>query len=249
MNLLDALLETLPEGDIERAVVGLRWTAVAVRQGGEKRCGLATTLAAPHEHGGDPDVPQAGGIADLPAHTVAGWVRSSKPTLNSLGVAAINALIPQSDKGWREGNAREILLHYGRGKRVVMVGRFPFAEEVGAEARELIVLEQDPGPDDLPAGEARAVLPDAEFVSVTGMTLVNGTLQELLGWCSPEAMVMVMGPSTPLSPVLFDYGVDILAGSVVTDVEAVLQTVGQGAGFRQVHRAGVRLVSMWKSRL
>ena len=62
--------------------------------------------------------------------------------------------------------------------------------------------------------------------------------------CSPEALVLVLGPSTPLSPVLFRYGVHILSGSVVEDVEAVLQAVSQGANFRQVHRYGVRLVTI-----
>jgi uncharacterized protein (DUF4213/DUF364 family) len=56
--------------------------------------------------------------------------------------------------------------------------------------------------------------------------------------------VLLLGPTTPLSPVLFDHGVHILSGAVVTDVEGVLRTVGQGGNFRQVHRAGVRLVTM-----
>jgi len=54
----------------------------------------------------------------------------------------------------------------------------------------------------------------------------------------------VLGPSTPLSPVLFDYGVDLLCGSIVTDIEPVLRAVRQGANFRQVHKAGVQLICM-----
>ena len=49
---------------------------------------------------------------------------------------------------------------------------------------------------------------------------------------------------TPLSPILFDYGIDLLYGSVVTAINPVLRVVGQGANFRQVHKAGVRLVSI-----
>ena len=60
----------------------------------------------------------------------------------------------------------------------------------------------------------------------------------------PEALVLVLGPSTPLSPALFDYGVHLLSGAVVQDVEAVLRAVSQGANFRQVRRLGVRLVTM-----
>ena len=52
-------------------------------------------------------------------------------------------------------------------------------------------------------------------------------------------MVMVLGPSTPLSPALFDHGVDALSGARVVHEAAVLRTVGQGATFQQVE--GVRL--------
>jgi uncharacterized protein (DUF4213/DUF364 family) len=60
---------------------------------------------------------------------------------------------------------------------------------------------------------------------------------------------LVLGPSTPLSPILFDYGVDILSGSVVENLDAVLQAVSQGANFRQVHQQGVRLVTMQKDKV
>jgi uncharacterized protein (DUF4213/DUF364 family) len=45
---------------------------------------------------------------------------------------------------------------------------------------------------------------------------------------------MLLGPSTPLSPILFEYGVTIMSGTRVVDEGAVLRTVGQGASFRQV---------------
>jgi hypothetical protein len=51
-----------------------------------------------------------------------------------------------------------------------------------------------------------------------------------------------LGPTTPLSPVLFDYGVDLVAGTRVVDPEVALTTAGQGAIFRQMQ--GVRLVTM-----
>ena len=63
-------------------------------------------------------------------------------------------------------------------------------------------------------------------------------------FCRPGALVIVLGPTAPLSPVLFDYGVDVISGSRVVDVEAVLRYISQGATFKQVKRHGARLLTM-----
>jgi uncharacterized protein (DUF4213/DUF364 family) len=60
--------------------------------------------------------------------------------------------------------------------------------------------------------------------------------------CRPEALVMVLGPTTPLSPLLFDHGATIISGTLVIDEQAVMQTVSQGATFPQVE--GVRKLTM-----
>jgi uncharacterized protein (DUF4213/DUF364 family) len=60
--------------------------------------------------------------------------------------------------------------------------------------------------------------------------------------------VLVLGPSAPLSPILANYGVTTLSGSIVEAIEPVLKAVEQGAHFRQVHQTGVKLVTMTLSR-
>ena len=96
----------------------------------------------------------------------------------------------------------------------------------------------------MPSEAADQVIPRADIVALTGTTLINHTFEDLLALCRPEALVLVLGPSTPLSPILFNHGVHLLSGSVVENEEAVLRAVSQGANFRQVHRQGVRLVTM-----
>ena len=125
-----------------------------------------------------------------------------------------------------------------------MIGSFPFVPRLRPRVGELLVLEQNPGSDELPASDAPEVLPRADVVAITGMTFVNHTLEDLLALCAPGATVLVMGATTPLSPVLFDHGVDILSGSLVTEIEPVLHAVQQGATFRQIHKAGVQLVTL-----
>ncbi len=58
---------------------------------------------------------------------------------------------------------------------------------------------------------------------------------------------MVLGPTTPLSTILFDHGVSLISGSRVVDEAAVLHTVSQGATFQQVE--GVQKLTIAKTNL
>ena len=242
--MIDKLLSTLPDGKTLHVTIGLHWTAVVVEIDGVQRCGLASTLADADKPHGQPAVPQAGQLETLGGLELAALIRSEQPILAGVGLAAINALVPPQPDAWVELNAEEVIAQHGAGKTVALVGHFPFIPRLRTRVGELIVLEQRPQPGDLPAATASAVLPGAGVVAITGTTLINHTLENLLTLCSPRAHVILLGPSVPLSPILFDEGVDLLCGSVVTDVEPVLRTVRQGGHFPQVHRAGVRLVCM-----
>ncbi len=80
------------------------------------------------------------------------------------------------------------------------------------------------------------------MVAITGMTLVNGTFEELARLCRKDAFVLLLGATTPLSPLLFDYGVDAISGTVIDDIAAAAISVSQGANFRQIK--GKRLLTM-----
>jgi len=73
-----------------------------------------------------------------------------------------------------------------------------------------------------------------EVVAITGSALTNHTIERLLACCRPGAYVVVLGDTTPLSPVLFDYGVDAVCGTQVVDADLALRCVSQGANFRQI---------------
>ena len=246
MRLEEKLFATIPDGDIVEVCIGLHWTAVVTNVGGRKSCGLASTLSKPHEHGAGANVPQAGTLELLSGRDLARlMLEDETPTLSSVGVAATNALLPRpSDAEHFEMNAEHVIAQHGAGKRVAIVGHFPFISRLQSKVGELFVLEMNPRGDDLPADSAPDVIPTCDVVALTGMAVVNHTLESLLKFCVPSSMVLVLGPSTPLSPVLFDYGVQYLSGSLVMDIESVMRAVRQGANFRQVHRAGVRLVTM-----
>jgi uncharacterized protein (DUF4213/DUF364 family) len=104
------------------------------------------------------------------------------------------------------------------------------------------VLERKPQDGDLPAEKAEEIIPQADVLALTSMTLVNKTFQGLLELARPGVPVIAIGPGTPLSPILFDHGVTVLAGAVVKDIDRLLAAARQGATFRQVRKTGLQLM-------
>lgn len=246
---LERIIDILDEGLVLDINIGMHWTVVTAEVDGELRCGLASTVQADHNHHVETDVPQAGHLHELSALELTHLIYSQQPVLASVGLATINALLkPQPDQ-WVTLNAEDVIASRGAGKRVALVGHFPFVPRLLEQVGKLSVLELQPRGRDLPADAAPSVLSQADVVALTSMTIHNHTLPGLLEHCKPEALVILLGPSTPLTPVLFDYGADILCGSIVTDIEAVLRTILQGGNFRQMHQAGVRTVTMVRPNL
>ena len=237
------ILNSLSNHQLVEVRIGLKWTAVVVDKGDHQQCGLASTLSGDHGHTGEPTIPDPGNLETNSALELAGWIESEIPLRRSIGCAAINALLTRDPSSWVDLNAEGAILEHGRGKKAVLIGHFPFANHLKEELGELTVLDLNPSGDDLPASAAPEILPEAGLVAITGMTFINHTLPGLLSLCKPEAYVIILGPSTPLSPVLYDLGVNLLAGSTVENIPAVLAALGQGGNFRQIHQAGVRLIT------
>ena len=238
-----SIINNLRDFPLKSIQIGINWTAVVVEKDGLQQCGLASTVSGAHDHGSEPTIPDPGHLEKNSALEVASWIDSGIPLRRSIGCAAINALLPLDSSQWVDQNAETAIQTHGRGKKVVLIGHFPFVEKLKKELGELTVLDLNPSGEDLPASAAPEVLPEADLVAITGMTFINHTLPELLSLCKPEAFILMLGPSTPLSPILYDFGVNLLAGAVVENIPAVLAAISQGANFRQVHKAGVRLVT------
>ncbi len=238
-----SIIKKLPESQVCEVQIGLNWTAVVVDKNDGLQCGLASTLKMDHHHSGVPTIPEPGHLASHSGLELADWINSEIPLRRSVGCAAINALLPRKPSQWVDQNAEEAILENGRGKKAVLIGHFPFAEHLRSELEDLTVLDLNPLGNDLPATAAPDVLPEADLVAITGMTFINHTLPGLLQLCKKDAFVLILGPSTPLSPIMAEFGVKLLAGSIVENIPAVLAAIGQGANFRQVHKAGVRLIT------
>ena len=247
-SIIDGLLNSLTDGTVLDVRIGAFWTAVAVEVDGAQCCGLAASLRNQnHHHTLRADVENAGYLTSQSARQLANLIRSDSMLETSVGMAAINALLPAYEELCTDCNAEDVIIQHGAGRKVALVGHFPFVTHLRERVGTLWVLEQQPRGDDLPAHAAPDIIPQADVVAITSTTLINHTLKDLLPLCRPEAHVLLLGPSTPLSPILFGYGVNFLSGVVVEKIDPVLQAVSQGANFRQLHQQGIRLVTMEKS--
>jgi uncharacterized protein len=246
-SLLSQMIESLPEGKVKHIQVGFFWTLVCIKVNGREQSGLAASMHNyEYEHVRTPAVREAGRLHNMLGKELAELALADSLTERAIGMAAINALLPRTPTLWQTGNAEEVILEHGKDQHVVVVGHFPFIEKIRPQIKKLDVLELNPRPGDLPSNAAPQVLPQADLVAITATTLTNRTLEGLLALCRPGAHIMLLGPTTPLSPFLFECGIDFISGAIVEDMPRVLLGISQGATFHQLRQMGIRLVNIQK---
>ena len=237
-SLYNKMIEGIPEGIAVRDYcLGTHWSYVNSDAG----MGIAWTAS-----GGAKRV-YKGDLRGRELREVAQLAKSWCFEEATLGVAALNAWYSQKDKldpmgarydepvdlpdgTRRKMDAFELEADFMSGKNVVMVGHFPHPERLIEHGANLTILERNVRDAlDTPDPACEYVIPEAQLVFYTGVTLINKTAPRLLQLAESARAVMV-GPSVVMSPVLFDYGANVLSGSVVIDPEKVRFAVTNGAG-------------------
>ncbi|RCK81065.1 MAG: Molybdenum transport ATP-binding protein ModC [Candidatus Ozemobacter sibiricus] len=232
-RLIDSIIQTLPAERLARrpSLVAVHAFFTVVRSW---RLGLAMTLTddAIYHGGVHRPVRHMGEMETRPLAELVTWTASDQPIERSVGMAALNSALPLAGLPFREGNALDLTARLGAGRQVVVVGHFPHLETVRAAARQLHILEKRPQPGDLPAEAAPQVVPEADVITMTGVTCLNDTVEGLLALKRPGAICIMLGPTVPISPVLFEAGVDVIGGAWVDDERVALPMMAQGATAR-----------------
>jgi uncharacterized protein (DUF4213/DUF364 family)/nucleoside-triphosphatase THEP1 len=217
-NLYRELIASVPNAPVRRVVIGLHWTLIE----GERGCGLAHTPA--RDAAGCHRVPEAGALAGKSLAELARLAQSWNPFETAIGIAAINAHTNRPDL---EGEAVSGLdLFTDIDGPLTVIGRFPGLNERLPGAR---IVELEPREGEYPAPAADWLLPESEAVVITASALVNRSLPGLIE-AGRGACLALIGPGTPLSPHLFAYGLDALAGFVVENPEAIARIIAEGGG-------------------
>ncbi len=214
---LDAALHHGITGAAKRVVVGLNWSFVE----GPTGAGLVHTPARRAE--GCRSLPEPGSYRGRTLADLAALTESDNIFERVLGHAAINAHHNRFDLEGEAVNGLDMI--EARGERTVVIGRFPDLDEKLPGAA---VIEQQPRPGDYSPEAAADLLPNAEFIAITASTLSNGTLGDLLDHVPESAFTVLVGPSAPLCPALFDLGINVLSGLVPNDLDATAQRIAEG---------------------
>lgn len=217
MRIVEDLLAEVADRDypVRRVALGLHWIAVESRH-----VGMAHVFRPPGKY----EVEDSGRLVGVSALALARRALSWNPLEAGLGLAALNSLIPAEGQ---PGNIFDRLPEMAKGRRVTVIGRFPFNDAVRESAAESWFLEMEPRRGELPPPAAEVVIPQSDILVVTATSLINHTLPRLLELAA-NAHAIVLGPSTPMSAALFPHGADVLAGIRVADAEALFQSVAQG---------------------
>ena len=162
-------------------------------------------------------------------------------TLLSLRMAVLNAI---SSKIVTSGSYRILedtdpaeLLDLSSRRTVTVVGAFhSYIRKISETGNKLYVLEMNEEALAgefkkfyVPAAEYKSVVPLSDIIIITGQTLVNRTIDDILEVVSPGTIVIVTGPSSNILPdVLFGNKVTIIGAMRITDPGAMFEIVSQG---------------------
>jgi len=170
---------------------------------------------------------------------------SNLKIMDTLKVAVLNALssriISKNNYKIIEGTDPIDLIDMTPPKTISIVGAFQsYIKKVAATKNKLYVLELDENAlnEDqkqfyIPADKYSEILPHSDIIIITGLTLVNNTIDKLLETISPPANVIVTGPSSSMVPdILFKKGVNTVGGTRITNAELLFKLVSEaGTGF------------------
>lgn len=118
-----------------------------------------------------------------------------------------------------------------RGKKVCIIGHFPHIEKQYGPICDLTILERNPKNGDYPDSACEYILEEQDFLFVTGMTLINKTFPRVVELCKESTKIAIVGPSTPLTDILFDYNIDNLSGYISIEQNNLIETISQGGRF------------------
>lgn len=246
---------------IERVVIGLFFTGVKLNTGQGGLCftpikDIPEAVCCPSSARA---MPRSGKLRGKKATDIIDRMFSGSPLRKSLGIATLNAL---SAVYWNDNPPVNYSVQTGvdpldgtiipDDAEVVVIGALaPYLKMLKKREKGFTVLEFDPAtlkPDEMsfyaPVEKAPEKIPQADWLIVTGTTLINDTLDETLSLVKPGAQVIVVGPTASMLPeAFFRRGVKAIGGIIVTKADELLDVISEaGSGYHFFGKSADRVV-------
>ena len=244
-KMYDDLIDSVPEDlYVKEYLIGLHWTMVRTEEG----IGLAK-----NEKGGLAET-KLKNIIGMPLKKLAAYIKSWNMIDASLGLAAINSTLNTPAKVMDitdpkdndsdsynpdDFNAFTNQVFTSDNKNVAVVGYLPKIESLKSICN-LSIIDRNPQSGNYPEAACESILPQQDLVLISGTTFISKTIPRLLE-LSGNAQVILLGPSVPLSSVLFKYGVDVIAGMAISDDQLIWKTVQEGGNKNIYEKGGQRV--------
>lgn len=246
-QLYDDLIDGIPAGPtLDYCQTGFNWTRARSSAGGIGMAMMVPGQTRPTMNGATP-------LIGRELRDVAQLVKSWNYVEATIGLAAINSWYNTADRIDAVGRSHatnvasdrrgafDVYLAECEGRRVTIVGHFTFIEHRLDGHCDLSILERNPIHGDYPDPACEYILPEQDYVFITGSALVNKTMPRLLSLCREgSAKVVILGPSTTLSQTLFDHGAHGLSAFIPTDFDR-LEAAVRGADESDKFDAGIRV--------
>ncbi|MGA2403270.1 MAG: DUF364 domain-containing protein [Syntrophobacteraceae bacterium] len=261
-NHLSAILG--PEMDdlkVERAVIGIFFSGVKLSNGEGGICftpvkEIPEAVCCPSSARA---MPNSGKLVGQPVTKYIHRLQQGGPLQKALGIAVLNAL---SSTYWSKNPPVQYNLKKGvdpienrvisNDSVVVVIGALiPYIRMLKRRGRPFFILEKDArtlNKDEMkyycPQEKARECIASADLLIVTGTTLINNTLENILGQMRDGAEAVLVGPTASMLPeAFFRRGIDAIGGVMVTDPDKLLDTLSvAGSGYHFYGKSAERLV-------
>jgi uncharacterized protein (DUF4213/DUF364 family) len=246
---------------IEKLTIGLFFTGVKLSNGIGGICytpirDIPQAVCCPSSAGSTFNPEKINGV---PVEEVLTGLFSNAPIKTAVAIATLNAL---SNTLWHQGLKGDYTVTRNMDaqdavqmpieKSVAVVGAFvPTLQAIKKRGGTWWVIEQEPKTlkgDEMrhfvSAEASEAIIRKADVLIITGVTLINHTIEGILDAAKPNAEIAIMGPTASFLPEpLFKRGVRVIGGVQVTEPDMLLKILASGgSGYHFFDKYADRIV-------
>ncbi|MBN2488441.1 MAG: hypothetical protein JXA98_05375 [Methanosarcinaceae archaeon] len=162
----------------------------------------------------------------------------------AVGVAVINAVSQMAFELRPEKyifSSVDVLDFIRSDDKVSMVGYFkPLIPRILKKTGNFLVVEKKEVFDEsvriVPEDMSPTVLPGSDIIIISGSTLVNKTIDDLLKYKGNARDVVLLGPTASMVPKpLFEKGVTAVMGVRINDADKMLKIISEAGGTKDLH--------------